>query len=558
MSEFKLVDLNQLISDCRTEYENIPDKKDIKISDRFKDELVHTLRTKMKGSFEFIDYSITYTNTENLTAIIPSKWLWYASVFYKLAIELSKYTESLTEIRNNAKQPKSFLKQFPYDSEPVIKDQDLVNFEIKIQNYLNQKDPSNSQANFDFFKKFIYDRYWWNIGGDGKTLDRKDAYDSALFGATQVIVASSDKLIPLIEAFAVNENLRNEFRKIAVSLNSLSITSNTEPHINPGENIIYYGAPGTGKSYSLNKGKDETNSVRTVFHPDTQYSDFVGCLKPSMGEEGIEYSYKYGPFIEILIKALNDPAHHYYLIIEEINRAPAAAVFGELFQLLDRKPSGESEYRIIVSDKDLLKLLNKELKIPLPNNQLYIPENLSLLATMNSSDQAVMPLDTAFKRRWKFRYIPLNFDKCPDNTLPLFNPEGSTPITWAVFAQTVNRVLASQSIPEDRHLGPWFVGKNELDTEEKAKDCLTGKILMYLWDDVLRHHDLSIIFNPDIKTFGELTRFPMDSKQVFSDIFYQTLKETIATRLSKAILSESERQADHADDKESVQDGQPD
>src|SRR5699024_9529971 len=99
------------------------------------------------------------------------------------------------------------------------------------------------------------------------------------------------------------------------------------------------------------------NSIRTVFHPDTQYSDFVGCLRPSMGTTGIEYNYKHGPFIEALVKALNDQDHHYYLIIEEINRAPAAAVFGEIFQLLDRNAKGRSKYTIDINDKDLLTLL---------------------------------------------------------------------------------------------------------------------------------------------------------------------------------------------------------
>ncbi|WP_151817075.1 McrB family protein [Acinetobacter junii] len=342
------------------------------------------------------------------------------------------------------------------------------------------------------------------------------------------------KEIPLTEA-----HLENVIRFLEEQM--LPYTSSTSPvrptyvpiimatsatsHTQAGENIIYYGAPGTGKSHEIDQKTNENNSIRTVFHPETQYSDFVGCLRPSMGNDSIEYSFKHGPFIEALVKALKNPEHHYYLIIEEINRARAAAVFGELFQLLDRDSVGQSKYKIDINDKDLLTLLNKELPVPLPTNKLFIPENLSLNATMNSSDQTVMPLDTAFKRRWKFEYKPLDFSITPTGYFKINTEDGIQTISWPIFAKAVNTILSTDSIPEDRHLGPWFVSETEIKDPEDAKKTLTGKILMYLWDDVLRHSERSVLFHPDIKTFGSLVTKFNAGEMIFSEYFERRLKE---------------------------------
>ncbi|HCA5183918.1 AAA family ATPase [Acinetobacter baumannii] len=337
-----------------------------------------------------------------------------------------------------------------------------------------------------------------------------------------------EKQMPLTEENLDNtiEFLNRQVQHYTANFIPPEITANSKtPHKTGGENIIYYGAPGTGKSHAIDQQTDDDNSVRTVFHPETQYSDFVGCLKPSMNNDSIEYSFKHGPFIEALVKALKDPEHHYYLIIEEINRAPAAAVFGELFQLLDRDPAGKSKYKIDINDRDLLTLLTKELSGPLPANKLYIPENLSLYATMNSSDQAVMPLDTAFKRRWKFEYKPLDFTTSPLGHFELNTQDGSQTVSWSDFAQVVNSILSSESIPEDRHMGPWFVNENEIKNPEDAKKALTGKILMYLWDDVLRHSERSVLFHQDIKTFGSLVKKFNAGEIIFSENFEKRLKE---------------------------------
>ncbi|GFO73562.1 hypothetical protein BJAS_P4425 [Bathymodiolus japonicus methanotrophic gill symbiont] len=205
-----------------------------------------------------------------------------------------------------------------------------------------------------------------------------------------------------------------------------------------GTNKIYYGAPGTGKSHTINNQTSDRTKVVTVFHPDTQYNDFVGALKPRMSGSDITYEFRPGPFTKALLLALNKPEEHFQLIIEEINRAPAAAVFGELFQLLDRKEGGRSQYTIDAADPDMLGYINTHLNSE-SIDKLYIPENLSLLATMNSSDQAVMPLDTAFKRRWSFEYLKIDFKnpEVPRQTLTLKTADSSDwNISWVDFADT--------------------------------------------------------------------------------------------------------------------------
>ncbi|WP_164549040.1 McrB family protein [Amphritea opalescens] len=281
-----------------------------------------------------------------------------------------------------------------------------------------------------------------------------------------------------------------------------------------GSNRIIYGAPGTGKSHSIEQSTDEKFIIRTVFHPETQYSDFVGCLKPVMEEDRVAYRFRPGAFTEALVKAIKDPSNTYSLVIEEINRAPAAAVFGEIFQLLDRKPDGSSSYQIDISDPDLLTYLNTETGGYFFAGKLFIPSNLSLLATMNSSDQAVMPLDTAFKRRWSFEYVELNFDKAPTQVLELQTSEGVFKITWADFADKVlNHMLKEFRVPEDRMIGPFFLNETELQDWQSA---LRGKLFVYLWDDVLRHKttERARLFSTNFVTFGELyNSFP--KAQVF-------------------------------------------
>lgn len=325
--------------------------------------------------------------------------------------------------------------------------------------------------------------------------------------------------------------------------NSNLVTEHTDIQI-VGSNKIYYGAPGTGKSHSIDNFTKSSKVIRTIFHPDTQYADFVGCIKPAFDDGELTYAFRAGPFTNSLIQALNASEIHHYLIIEEVNRAPAASVFGEIFQLLDRDSEGKSVYGINPSEPELLNFINANISTKLADNKIKIPANLSIIATMNSSDQAVMPMDTAFKRRWSFEYVPMQFDNCPSGEFSLtYSSSGQTKmVSWKTFAMSINRLLANSEVPEDRHLGPYFLNQQDLKDSNTSQNALIGKIFIYLWDDVLRHGLRNEIFDSEIKTFGDLITGFKSGSVVFSQEFLSDLN----------LLDESEINVTITDDDSSL------
>ncbi|WP_298500871.1 AAA family ATPase, partial [uncultured Methanobrevibacter sp.] len=216
-------------------------------------------------------------------------------------------------------------------------------------------------------------------------------------------------------------------------------------------NSIYFGAPGTGKSFDLNIDKNnllknnENNYERVTFHPDYSYANFVGTYKPVPVGDSITYKYVPGPFMRILKKALQKPFEPFLLIIEEINRANVAATFGDVFQLLDRDENYESEYPIDASE-DAKDYLNKD--------KIKLPSNLFIWATMNSADQGVFPMDTAFKRRWDFKYFSINHNEglIEDTNVNLNNIN----VKWNDLRKAINDELLSYKINEDKCIGPFF------------------------------------------------------------------------------------------------------
>ena len=249
-------------------------------------------------------------------------------------------------------------------------------------------------------------------------------------------------------------------------------------------NIIYFGAPGTGKSYNLNQDKGiilkecPENYERVTFHPDYSYANFVGTYKPVAKGDDISYEYVAGPFMRILKKAINHPDEPYLLIIEEINRANVAAVFGDVFQLLDRDSNYESEYPIDLS---------QEAKACMGKDKIKLPKNLFIWATMNSADQGVFPMDTAFKRRWDFKYFGINHNESEiENTFVILNDEK---IMWNDLRKAINDELLSYKINEDKCLGPFFAFNEYHNKEiptETFKDIFKSKIIMYLFEDAAR------------------------------------------------------------------------
>lgn len=281
-------------------------------------------------------------------------------------------------------------------------------------------------------------------------------------------------------------------------------------------NRIVFGAPGTGKSYMVEQQRkellgeeNELDYERVTFHPDYTYANFVGTYKPipvinSAGEEAITYKYVPGPFMRVYVNALKngwtEDVKPFLLIIEEINRADVAAVFGDIFQLLDRDDDGVSEYPIQASE-DMKKYLAEELGgKPDDYAKIRIPDNMFLWATMNSADQGVFPMDTAFKRRWDFTYIGIddNDGEIRGKTVVL-GTEQVQRVEWNKLRKAINKFLAKQKINEDKQLGPYFISRkivvpqngNEID-RAKFAETFKSKVIMYLFEDAAKQKRPSV------------------------------------------------------------------
>lgn len=275
-------------------------------------------------------------------------------------------------------------------------------------------------------------------------------------------------------------------------------------------NRILFGAPGTGKSFTINGNRvellgegNEDDYERVTFHPDYSYANFVGTYKPvptvdSDGKDAITYEYVPGPFMRVYVKALKnsrtDSVKPFLLIIEEINRANVAAVFGDIFQLLDRGDDFVSEYPIQATE-DIKKYLAGELGgNPSDYNKIKIPDNMFIWATMNSADQGVFPMDTAFKRRWDFTYLGIDDnDQNLQGKYVYLADDKSQKVEWNKLRKAINNFLAKEKINEDKQLGPYFISRSivvpqtgdEID-RDKFINTFKNKVIMYLFEDAAK------------------------------------------------------------------------
>lgn len=356
------------------------------------------------------------------------------------------------------------------------------------------------------------------------------------------------------------------------------------PQSNDTLQLIYYGAPGTGKSYTIDKTTNEKNSVRTTFHPDSDYASFVGAYKPTMelidvafttsdgkvkfakpdkNEDGrlhpgterkIVYKYVPQAFLKAYVEAWKrystGEANPYYLVIEEINRGNCAQIFGDLFQLLDRNNMGCSSYAIS-ADEDIAQFLRDDVKgfalkktedgegltqqqrdviasfklekdsgeveeigfDILNGTKLLLPPNLRIWATMNTSDQSLFPIDSAFKRRWNWEYMPIEYDK-KDWAFVI----GGKRYSWGEFLKVINPKIFKLTMSEDKQMGYFFAKPDKKSKEDlKENDTISekvfvNKVLFYLWTDVFKDYDLTeepFVYEKDdkLKTSFRFTDF---------------------------------------------------
>ena len=294
---------------------------------------------------------------------------------------------------------------------------------------------------------------------------------------------------------------------------------------------IYYGAPGTGKSKTIKDLTFGESVIRTTFHPDSDYASFVGTYKPIteevtlrdcngkkvideetnevVKEERIAYKFISQAFLEAYVEAWKKlgSSKKQFLIIEEINRGNCAQIFGDLFQLLDRNEYGFSDYPI-VADKDMQQYLEKEfagweitnkdeinqlygeanmVNLIMKGERLVLPSNLYIWATMNTSDQSLFPIDSAFKRRWDWKYVPIREGRDKETNAPLnwYINTGDKQYNWWSFISQVNKLIGSLTNSEDKKLGYFFCKAKDGEIDA---DLFVSKVIFYLWNDVFKDY----------------------------------------------------------------------
>lgn len=356
-------------------------------------------------------------------------------------------------------------------------------------------------------------------------------------------------------------SLNNQFFKLATNTavnvedlqgigegEGLSSAQKEQLRKSTGENILLYGVPGSGKSWTIQHEycDDEECMERLVFHPDYMYSDFVGQILPVVkrddeGKEKVRYEFKPGPFTKILKKAYEDPEKSYYLVIEEINRGNAPAIFGEIFQLLDRMDEDKDGYKKGTSEYGIT---NENIALEVygdADTKVRIPSNLSILGTMNTSDQNVFTLDTAFQRRWIMRMIKNSFTdhKYADKNIL------DTSVSWKQFCEAINEeILRRNNVTssEDKRLGAYFVSADDLicvgvqdDATEKQKievkhknARFAEKVIKYLWDDAFKFSHPDTFDTRRYKSLEKIIDvFNSSTKDARFNVFHENLRKLI-------------------------------
>lgn len=305
--------------------------------------------------------------------------------------------------------------------------------------------------------------------------------------------------------------------------------------------VIYYGAPGTGKSFEIDaylKDKHilDTQIFRTTFHPEYSYSDFVGQLLPKVVKEGdtagsITYAFSKGIFTKAIERAYLDTSKEVFLILEEMSRGNCAAIFGDIFQLLDREKGGKDKgySRYFICNE----LIAKDI-IAISDDKVRLPANLSIIGTVNTSDQNVFTMDTAFKRRFEWKYVstkPVPEGGPYENSvdIELYTTGGKEIINWIDLYGVLNKFISDEKwldLGEDKQLGQFFVEFDLKASYSEHKIKIQNKLLHYLWEDI---HKISFkngikLFADNVCSFSELyDRFEKD-EPVFSETFFECIQ----------------------------------
>ena len=488
------------------------------------------LPNEFKAKFNaFGDYKIEHYNLYTLQVsskksllVIPNQWVYIAACCCQYYVELIKYKDKLDAL--------GFTSDM-YEACHPSKDNSSIPEDQKTKDACKEKAEQFLES-YDGADKELLVNFLWNYEswGGGKNIKRSNDFtDSPVLNIANTINASSS-LIGSIAKGLANQDCLNlllestEWKSFSVPQKRFDLSDKKTLQ------QIFYGAPGTGKSHAINELTTGKDVIRTTFHPDTDYSTFVGAYKPTtksvpvttvigteavpvkgkdgkeMKEDKIVYEFVSQAFMQAYVEAWKkyctvqegeEPLDE-YLVIEEINRGNCAQIFGDLFQLLDRGDEGFSEYPI-KADSDMKKQLKKEfagLEIKnkesikdlfkgkdivaqvLEGEALLLPNNLYIWATMNTSDQSLFPIDSAFKRRWDWYYVPIsNAEK--NWTIEV----NGAKYDWWNFLQAINDRVYDATYSEDKKLGYFFC---KADDGIISSSKFVSKVIFYLWNDVFK------------------------------------------------------------------------
>lgn len=501
----------------------------------------------------YYEYSAVINTKKGLSIYLPNQWFYIASYFTELYNELQRYKQETIKVVSSER-----LKSLNGSSLSENEKQSIQNL-------------SMDEISKSYLERFMTDYSWWN---GAKTIDRGDFYVSPILNCAKLVNVSQSYIADLCAFLADKKDLVDA---IIHSAEDVSIKNAVEQNSRVFQQI-FYGAPGTGKSNTIKREVDEKKKIcfRTTFHPDSDYSTFVGCYKPKSSKDiniikqpildydslvdkfkeylnvpnvnitkvctvfGFDYhdsilriqenghkildlvndayksntsydsvvrggmacfekypivdnsskiTYEFVPqaFTKAYTEAWNTE-EEVFLIIEEINRGNCAQIFGDLFQLLDRK-DGVSEYPVD-ADTDLQNYLSEALaettRTDIPEDvksgkKLMLPSNLYIWATMNTSDQSLFPIDSAFKRRWDWKYIKIkNHPECNYQI-----KVGDEEYDWWQFITKINAIIASMTSSADKQLGYFFCKAKDGEIDEET---FVSKVIFYLWNDVFKDY----------------------------------------------------------------------
>lgn len=530
---------NLLSKNIKPDISKIESIQETKISGDLKLELTKLFYEEEKG----------FVNVSDCTTIIKTdkNYVFFPNQYYYLAVICKDYAESLCEYCD------FFDKKIRNSNELnfIVLNQDFKN--IKYTELFENEDDLKKFTRFLIDENYRPGKKFINGKEDKSFRGTKDIFGSCILKMLPLPDASSGYFGNIVYYLSKRKNLFQKLEKFYAELNVISSVVDLNCNLKPAQ-TIYYGVPGCGKSNKIDEETINTSDeqkMRVVFHPEYTNADFVGQILPTNVDGNVEYKFRPGPLSKILRRAYLHPDKKYYLIVEEINRGNAAAIFGEYFQLLDRIAakkevpangytytegwscySIENEFinwyirenlyadvnhKLQNEDDGIAKKSDDESQKAIEignlhfsaNTGIRLPPNLSILATMNTSDQNVFILDNAFQRRWDMVLVKNEFGKAKTEEEQKNVDQqktaqiGDSQITWETFQKTINEKISQFSKENnfssmiDKRLGCWFVkavpDKNDANGKYIiTEDSFKNKILKYLWDDAFKfcHEDV--------------------------------------------------------------------